>query len=267
MKNYHLFYCLAVYVFLGLVFFGCNSSSNSTGQNEGDSTKIVTAAENSIENEVEQIKTQTLPFIEDNFSTTIFPLQLDSVSFDGKKKLSTDFLLKLEKMIKEDEKRYALQLPAFVKLNKLKKGQDPVESGDFDIGESVKVIHYDMGQSFLEEQKLWLAFVGVEYESYPACPWGNGKEIVLCSFDTLGNLIDLCTIAENSEGGDPPAWGASEKKVISQNGIEYSLELKNVYGEYNDEGERDFEEINKSTQKISIQPNGKFKIEEPQKKK
>ncbi len=267
MKNYNLFYYFALNLFLAFLFFGCNSPSNSISQNEGDSTKIVIASENSLENEVEQIRKQTLPFIEDNFSATIFPLKIDSVSFDGKKKLSTDFLLKLEKMTKGDENRYALQFPSFVKLNKLKKGQDPVESGDFDIGESVKVIHYDMGQTFLKEQNSWLAFVGVEYESYPACPWASGKEIVLCSFDTVGNLIDLCTIAERYEGGDPPVWGTGEKKVTSQNGIEYFLEIQNSSGEYDDNGERDVEEVEKSTQKISIQPNGKFKIEEPQKKK
>ncbi|WP_375562137.1 hypothetical protein ACE193_06190 [Bernardetia sp. OM2101] len=262
MKNCNLFYSCFFTLFFIVLFTACNSSSSTISQDESsDSTKIAVASE-SVESEVEKT---TLPFIEDNFSKTVFPLLIDTVVFEGKKKLPTDFIVKLEKMVTEEDKRYALQFPSFVKLNKLKKEQDPVESGNFDIGESILVNHYEMGYYFLEEQKKWLAFIGVEYESYPACPWGNGREIVLCTFDIKGNLIDLVTIAENSEGGDPPAWGTGEKKMRSQNGTEYLLEIKNVYGEYDDNGERAFEEIDKQTQKISIVAGGKLKIEEPKK--
>lgn len=257
MKKKNLVSIVIFSVLFAFLFSACTSSNSTL---EGDSTNKTLV--------IEPIAEQNhLPFIEDNFSKAIFPLKIDSVSFEGKKKLSTDFVLKLEKMVKEEEKRYILQLPSFVKLNKLKKGQDPVESGNFDIGESVKVIHYDMGKVFLQQQNTWLAFIGLEYESYPACPWANGKEIILCTFDTVGNLIDLCSIAENYEGGDPPVWGIGEKKLSSQNGAEYLLEIKNSSGQYDDNGEREVEEIEKSTQKISIQADGKLKIEEPKKNK
>jgi hypothetical protein len=259
MKNHNLFYCL-----IFVLFSACTVSSNSTSQDEEDSTKATLAYEANIE-KTEKI---TLPFIEDNFSQVVFPLQIDTVIFEGKKKLSSNFLIELDKMVKKDENRYSLQLNAYAKLSKLKgTEQEKIENGYFDIGDIVKLSYYDMGQTFLENKNVWLAFIGIDYQSYEACPWSNGREIVLCTFDKEGNLIDLTTIAENSEGGDPPVWGTGEKKVVSENGIVYSLSIKNVYGEYNDNGERDFEEIDKETQKISIQPNGQLKTEEPQNKK
>ncbi|WP_338762659.1 hypothetical protein WAF17_18045 [Bernardetia sp. ABR2-2B] len=266
MKNY-TFLSISILLFVVLLS-ACNSSSKSISQNKEDSTKVIVtdALEKDIENKVEQIEKIKLPFIEDNFSEIAFPLQIDTVIFEGRKKLPTDFLLKLEKMVTKNEQRYALQFPSFVKLNKLKTGQDPVTSGKFDIGESIQVTYYDMGYTFIEQKNSWLAFVGVEYEPYPACPWGSGREIVLSTFDTEGNLIDLFTIAENSEGGDPPAWGKSQKKVFSENGQEYTLDIKNIYGENDDNGDVDFQEVNKETQKISIQEDGKLKIDKSQKK-
>ncbi len=259
MKNYfsHLQIVFFASLFFIPFFSACNFSSKSDLQNENDSTNLVLASE--------LVDTQ-LPFIDDNFSKLTFPLQMDSVNLEGKQKLSTDFILKLDKMVKEEEKRYTLRLPSFIKLNQLPKGQDILESGKFDIGETVKLDYYDMGAAFLKDENVWLAFIGLEYESYPACPWSNGKQIVACSFDKNGNFIDLATIIENSEGADAPVWGKTDIKVVSQNGKIYDLDIKNTNGEYGDEGQPDIQETQLSTQKISLQTNGKFKVEEPIKK-
>lgn len=258
MKNYFSYLQIAFFAGLFSAFFiSCNSSSKSDLQNESDSTNLVLASE------VEDTK---LPFIDDNFSKITFPIKMDSVNLEGKPKLSTDFILKLDKMVKEEEKRYTLRLPSFIKLNQLPKGQDILESGKFDIGETVKLDYYDMGAAFLKEENIWLAFIGLEYESYPACPWSNGKQIIACSFDKEGNFIDLATIIENSQGADAPVWGKTDIKLVSQNGKLYELDIKNTNGEYGDEGQADIQETQLSTQKISLQNNGKFKIEEPIKK-
>ena len=242
-----------------LSFVACTSSSDSNNENKDNATVEALSEQNSNQ-KTEEIEMPHLSFIEDNFSKLNFPINIDTVVFDESKKLSKEFALQLEKRVKDDGKRYVLQFPSFVKLATLKEGQNPVESNKFDIGESISVIYYDMGYTFLEQQNKWIALVGVEYEGYPACPWGSGREIVLCSFDGDANFIDATIIAENSEGGDPPVWGKTIKKVASQNGQTYQLDIVDISGE-EDESGNSFEDVSKRKAKVMISPDGKMQVE------
>ncbi|WP_291726315.1 hypothetical protein [Bernardetia sp.] len=242
-----------------LLLIACNSPSDANKKQTY--TKVEALSDKNPIKTPEQVKKTSLPFVEDNFSTLSFPITIDTVIFDESKKLSNKFALQLEKMVKDEGQRYMFQFPSFIKLVSLENGQDPVESGSFDIGESISVTYYNMGYTFLKEQNKWIAFVGVEYEGYPACPWGSGREIVLCSFDENANFIDATTIAENSEGGDPPVWGKTIKKVNSENGEIYNIDVTYINGEEDDNGNT-HKDIDNRKVKISILSDGKIEQKE-----
>lgn len=252
-------YIWVLFLYLSLLLFSCTPSNNTDSTTQH--TKIVALSEQNPVTRPTQQENPTFPFVEENFSLLNFPISIDTVVFNEDKKLQEATILELEKMVLDEEHRYALQLNYFINLTQLREGENPVESDKIDIGEPIEISYYDMGYTFLEKQNVWLVFLGIEYESYPACPWANGREIVLCIMNTDKKFVNATTVAENSEGGDPPVRGTAIQKAKSENGEVYYIDVTHINGEEDDNGNV-FEEIDKRKIKMSILSDGKIEQKE-----
>lgn len=260
---------------IAALLFSCSGSEEQT-ESEDQTNDVDTVSIDSLEADSLLIEEDPLRREIDvnkllgksEFLEVQFPLVLDSAFIDEHSEEGEEYnltfqeaqYLNFEMLENEATGMSSYDITTFITMDSLIQYDEMDEYQDnIDLGQARYSHANTIGKIAISDQSFLMLWM-TDYATYEACPYGWGT----CVFGTLfTNDIALNTtvLAENSGGGDPPAWG--ETRVSSELFSDKILIKRiSMWGEEDyDTGEEITEKEEKDFE-VTINPTGLEDVEE-----